>query len=831
MTSPRLDRLTTLLLLVALVPVIGSAAPVELAKAGQPLVPVVLSAQATPRVEQVAKTLAAQLQRITGGAFVVQTGDGQSGLAVGLPGDFPALQLGARFTSADPTKREDYLLRTHARGTWLVGATDLAVEHAVWDFLHTLGYRQFFPGKAWEIIPARRDLAASVDRFEHPSYYSRRIWYGYGPWDYAEQPYREWCAKNRAVAGIELHTGHAYDGIISRNKAAFTAHPEYYGLLNGQRRSSKICIGNPAVRQLVVADALAQFEKNPAQQSVSVDPSDGGGWCECDACKQLGSVTDRALTLANEVAAGLTGKHADKLVGMYAYSQHSPPPSIRAHPRVVVSTATAFITGGFSVDQLLAGWGKQASMLGIREYYSVNTWDRDLPGAARGGRVDYLKRTIPHFHAQGARFLSAESSDNWAPNGLGYYVAARILWDVREAGQADALVADFLEKSFGPARVPMTKFYQFLIAEKHPPLSDDLVGRMFRLLAEARHLTTDAAIHARLDDLTLYTRYVELWLDYSTASGAARQEAFEQLIRHTYRMRGTMMVHAKALYRDLDNRDKSVNIPSEAKWNVPEDKNPWKKSDPFPRGELSALTQRGIANRKLLDFEPVGFSATLVPAASLQLAAPRPGTFGGLSRGMRNYLTWVDKAPATLKLTGSAGLIYNSRGPAKLDLFPEAEPEGKAVAHADIPPDKAEHAFELRTTFTGLHRLVVNDAAAGTAVNWPEGAPVTLLSSFDDPARFNGRWTLCFYVPRGTKIVGGFASGPGTLVNASGKKVHEFDAKPGYFSVPVEAGQGGKLWQFQNTAGTRTLMTVPPYLARAGSELLLPEEVVKDAAK
>ncbi|MFM8469527.1 MAG: hypothetical protein ACKODH_06095 [Limisphaerales bacterium] len=47
--------------------------------------------------------------------------------------------------------------------------------------------------------------------------------------------------------------------------------------------------------------------------------------------------------------------------------------------------------------------------------------------------------------------------------------------------------------------------------------------------------------------------------------------------------------------------------------------------------------------------------------------------------------------------------------------------------------------------------------------------------------------------------------------------------------MPVEAGQDGKLWQLQNTAGTRMLMTVPPYLARSASELMLPEEVLKAA--
>src|SRR4029079_16711286 len=101
---------------------------------------------------------------------------------------------------------------------------------------------------------------------------------------------------------------------------------------------------------------------------------------------------------------------------------------------------TAFIKGGNTLNDLLAGWQKQGATLGIREYYSVNTWDRDLPGKARGGTPAYLARTIPEFHAKGARFLSAESSDNWGPNGLGYYLAARLMWDVAEAKTADAMV-------------------------------------------------------------------------------------------------------------------------------------------------------------------------------------------------------------------------------------------------------------------------------------------------------------------------------------------------------------------------------------------------------
>src|SRR5690606_5279262 len=131
----------------------------------------------------------------------------------------------------------------------------------------------------------------------------------------------------------------------------------------------------------------------------------------------------------------------------------------------------------------------------------------------------YMARTIAHFYEKGARFMSAESSDNWGPNGLGYYLASRYLWDVDEVKNQDALIEDFLEKSFGPAKDPMREYYGLIngIGDATPrPLSADYVGRMYRALQAAYAKTDDAAIRARLDDLALYARYVEMYLEYSS---------------------------------------------------------------------------------------------------------------------------------------------------------------------------------------------------------------------------------------------------------------------------------------------------------------------------
>jgi hypothetical protein len=520
------------------------AGSIRLTSQGRALLPIVVSDTASTRVRAAANTLAQYLGKISGAAFEVRTGDGTAGIAVGTADDFPQLTVAKPLLEPASTRREDYLLRSHDGGMYLIGTTDLAVEDAVWDFLYRLGYRRFFPGEHWEIVPHTPDLTTAIDAVEHPAYYARRIWYGFGTWPENQAADAVWNACNRANNGIELNTGHAYDQIIHVNEKAFKEHPEYLGLLKGERKSSKFCISNPGLRQLVVDYALHYFEQHPEADSVSVDPSDGGGWCECPECAKLGSVSDRAVFLANTVAEAVTARYPDKYVGMYAYNEHSPPPHIRVHPHVIISVATSFIRGGYTVDQLIAGWQKQGATIGIREYYSVVTWDRNMPASARSANFDYLETTIPKFHAAGARFLSAESSENWGPNGLGYYIASRLLWNVNDAAYIDALVQDFLERSFGPAKQPMAEFYTLLRPNPNTPLSDDYIGRLYRALAAARQLTTDPAIRVRLDDLVLYTRYVDLYHTYADATGADRQAAFEALIRHTYRIRRTMMVHS-----------------------------------------------------------------------------------------------------------------------------------------------------------------------------------------------------------------------------------------------------------------------------------------------
>jgi hypothetical protein len=138
-----------------------------------------------------------------------------------------------------------------------------------------------------------------------------------------------------------------------------------------------------------------------------------------------------------------------------------------------------------------------------------------------------------------------------------------------------------------------------------------------------------------------------------------------------------------------------------------------------------------------------------------------------------------------------------------------------------------------------LHRVETYDGGDFTHLRWPDDLPVTVESTSDTPdvtSQFRGPWSLYFYVPKGTRTVGGWASRvanwapriSGKLLAPCGRELLDFgQLEDGFFNVEVPVGADGALWKFEHNIGQRLLMTVPPYLARSGEELLLPREVVE----
>ena len=237
------------------------------------------------------------------------------------------------------------------------------------------------------------------------------------------------------------------------------------------------------------------------------------------------------------------------------------------------------------------------------------------------------------------------------------------MWNPDEVNRRDEIVSDFLEKAFGPAQEPMAEFYDLIDGSNKSDqlVYDSLLAKMYRQLEKAKKLAAgNQYVIRRIDDLILYTRHAELYDEYRTATGPARQAAYEAMIRHSYRIRDTFMVHSLALWRDVDRRDAAVGYPEEASWTVKEEENPWKDGTPYSQAEIAAILKNGVANHEPieLDFEPRTFSdENLVPAKKLfaDLESNSPGN-AAAGRGTRSFFTVVEQAPHTIELQITGGL-------------------------------------------------------------------------------------------------------------------------------------------------------------------------------
>lgn len=807
-------------------------APVQLALNGVPCLPVCVGGGASTRTRAAAQELATVLGRMAGGTFTVATGN--PAVFVGVPGDFSVPPIATSFVPSNPWRREEYLLLSDGASLYLIGATETAVEHAVWDLLGRLGYRLFFLTDTWEIVPTLPNLEVALDVTVQPDYHTRLAPRG-SPWSDTVL-WDRWRKRNRLASAFTLNTGHSYDAIISANAAAFAAHPEYYAMLDNIRQTngSKFCISNPGLRQLVTTYAVGVMQGDPTRDSISMEPSDGGGWCDCTNCAAMGSVSDRVLWLANDVATAInTLGLGPRYVGMYAYNEHSPPPNIAGHSNVIVNVATSFIRGGYTIEELVEGWRASGVTIGIRDYHDVFTWSHDLPRRARGGDLAYLQRTIPYFHTQNARFMNSECSDSWGANGLGYWLSPLLLWDTGNAERIDDWVNDFLIKAFGAAEPAMREFYTLLNIDRSLQTDENVIARMYANLSDAYAQTGDAAVRNRLDDLTLYTRYVELYYHYRRASGEARQAGFEAVLRHAYRMRNRWMESIVAIYDRDQFRDVSVSVPPEADWSVPEPTNPWKDSTPYTDLEIATLITNGLADFPVdtPDFTPVVFSRHLVPPTPLNPPALAAGIATLTDRGSRRYYIWLN-APGAFNLDVRGGMIthYQDRGNVRVILSAWRDNALVPVGvDTSVPPDNALHTITLSSPYAGLHALEISDGSDMTLIVQPPGIPLTYHTPIDDPEEVPGTWTLYAYVPPRTTVFGGFASTlTGRLLDASGNVMVDFTQleRPGYFSVPVPAGRDGTFWKFTSCTGHRIPMTVPPCLAKTPAELLLPREVV-----
>jgi len=797
----------------------------------------------------------------------------------------PGLYIGA----VEDLKVEEFIHKTTGDGKILIaGGAWRGVSHGVYALLGKLGCRWYFPGETWEVVPEARDVSVALDKRGRPSFSIQRAFFmGHGEHSAGiRDDMRDWRRRNRMGAPFKVNISEGWPGFL---RESFKDHPDWFALVDGKRQPSKPCYSNPEVVRSGIASALSYLRKHPGESMVSVSPPDGIGFCECKLCMKVAGVTafrkegytlygnkpdgtlvtlpsETCFNFANKIAEAVEKEFPGKYVGTLGYSSHAHPPSFDLRPNVYIEITRGYRRTPLTMDEQIRTFAGRCKQLGIYEFYDVEQWHWDKPGKSRASKLDAIQASIKYFHANNIRSIKGEMSNNWGPNGIGYYAIARLLWDVN--ADVRAIEEEFYQKAFGPAAEPLKRFYRRW--EIGYPVDSNSLALAHKDLKEAVQLTkNDPASRARVDRIRMYLHFLKHYIHPNTNAAAMRKmfpndrvktldpdaldiaaerrrlavtthtpaqervDAFGTLVS---RLMNTHMTHSFAFNSYLSKGAKVLGCDTKS----------WRKPGKIPTAkELDAFFAEDLKTTNLANLKDVPlkfYSHDLVAlktkAQGLLPAAPLPIRCGNIRRGSLLVLAnRGERVRITLQDPVQRVRISYKVSFIPADDFAKGWGEfvHKQIASGKIEKGTANPVIAFQSPSGGYFRIT-----------WKADANLDMkgVAGVSHPAVFTGGMffrsaTLYFYVPKKTRRFAVETAAKGgpviTIADGKGNTALKVKREPGTkktrrtFAVDVPDGSDGAIWSFTGPEDERTyapirLLGIPNYLSFQPDQLLVPVE-------
>jgi hypothetical protein len=453
-----------------------------LVEGGEARAAIVVAPNATDTETFAARELAGYVEKITGTTLPL--------VATPPKGLYP-LYLGAAARGrirADWAKLGDdgFVLRSSGDGLFIAGAEDLGTLFGVYHFLEKhCGVRWFMPGEFGEVVPrTETPKIGTFDETETPDF--RLRWINDGDWALRNKMNVAVEVNGKPVGVNWLWSFHTHFKLVPPD-TYYDAHPDWFAMNgNGKRprpkpgkQGQQLCTSNPAMIDEMARNIVKLLDERPDVDLLSVDPQDGGGFCQCEHCRALDEqrpedeawharYSGRQFGLANELAKRVAPKHPDKLlkVGAYAMYLRVPlDPAYRPEPNLAVQVCHTYSCNNHPVEsdscrgntkyfrKEVERWGQLTRHLLVYEYYNKGAF---------GGLTYWQRHVLRHdllfYHRAGAEgFYTQGTGERWAACGLNHYLAAKLTWDLEL--DADKLLEDFCEKLFETAGPAMLRYF------------------------------------------------------------------------------------------------------------------------------------------------------------------------------------------------------------------------------------------------------------------------------------------------------------------------------------------------------------------------------------
>ena len=456
-----------------------------LAEDGKSCCAVILPETPSPIESHAARELIGVVGKIAGAELAVRK-RGNSALRPIYLGRAARDRLGQRDWGRLGT--DGFVLTSNREGIFICGAQDLGTLYGTYQFLEKhLGMRWFMPGELGEVVP--KTPALRVGTFDETSVPAFRVrWIESGEWALRNKMNVKVDVDGKSV-GIKWQWGfHTFFHLIPPDKY-YDDHPEWFAKIRGKRvrpkpkqQGRQLCTSNPQLINEVADNIIKRFDADPALDVIALAPQDGGGFCECKACRALDEkrpddqawharYSRRLALFNNAVARRVARKHPDKLIKVGAYAMYMRVPldrDYRPAPNLAIQACHTYSCNNHRIaaptcerNRKLFGaelehWAKLTKHLFIYEYYNKGAW-----GGLPYHQVHVIRQDMPYYHKLGAEgFYTQPAGRRWSAVGLNHYIAMKLAWDVDL--DVDRLMEDFYAKFYGEAAAPMRQYWRTL---------------------------------------------------------------------------------------------------------------------------------------------------------------------------------------------------------------------------------------------------------------------------------------------------------------------------------------------------------------------------------
>ncbi len=403
--------------------------------------------------------------------------------------------------------------------------------NAVYDFLRGLGVRWYYPGDIGEVVPhVTKVTAQPVDKTVVPDFAYRHLYIYYADFMRASAQDVMWQLRLGLNQDNGFEGGHGMVNVHIRDKS----NREHFALYGGTRSVSEPyglgfpCLSSESLQNSVVKYTEAVFKVYPDLPMVSLSPVDGySSLCQCDLCSGKGTpergwngrLSDYVWSFENRVAAEVYKTHPEKQLSIAAYSAYQLPPAKIEKLSPNISVVLCRWRSGFDNPQargdfasLTDAWLAKSP----RELYTYDYYLHCRPGLPTEGVPVYF----PHIISDDLRSLKGKTKgefievygksktdkSGWEPlaaNHLNCYITSRFWWDVSQ--DVDAILAEYYEKFYGPAKAEMKNFVEYAEANGTKAITDvQVIDRLTALLKSAREKAGDSVYGKRIDLLATF---------------------------------------------------------------------------------------------------------------------------------------------------------------------------------------------------------------------------------------------------------------------------------------------------------------------------------------